>query len=46
MINTILIEVLAGMAQQERENIRKWQMEGVAAMPIENGERVSDCNNL
>ena len=41
MINTILIEVLASIAQQERENIRKRQIEGVAAMPIINGKRVS-----
>ncbi len=31
MINNILIEVLSSMAEQERENIRKRQEEGIRA---------------
>lgn len=31
MVNNILIEVLGSMAEQERENIRKRQAEGIAA---------------
>ena len=42
MVNNILIEVLGAFAEQERENIRKRQEEGIAAMPVdENGRRVS-----
>ena len=42
MVNNILIEVLGAFAEQERENIRKRQAEGIAAMPVdENGKRVS-----
>lgn len=33
MVNNILIEVLGAFAEQERENIRKRQAEGIAAMP-------------
>lgn len=42
MINNILIEVLATMAEAERTKLRKRQAEGIALMPIdENGKRVS-----
>ena len=41
MVNNILIEVLGAFAEQERENIRKRQAEGIAAMPVdENGRKV------
>ena len=42
MVNNILIEVLGAFAEQERENIRKRQEEGIAAMPVdEKGRRIS-----
>ena len=42
MVNNILIEVLGAFAEQERENIRKRQAEGIAAMPLdESGRKVS-----
>lgn len=42
MVNNILIEVLGSFAEQERENIRKRQEEGIAAMPLDSkGRRVS-----
>jgi DNA invertase Pin-like site-specific DNA recombinase len=42
MVNNILIEVLGAFAEQERENIRKRQKEGIAAMPVdENGRKIS-----
>lgn len=42
MVNNILIEVLGSFAEQERENIRKRQAEGIAAMPVdESGRRIS-----
>ena len=42
MVNNILIEVLGSFAEQERENIRKRQAEGIAAMPVdEHGRKVS-----
>ena len=42
MVNNILIEVLGAFAEQERENIRKRQREGIDAMPVDaNGKRVS-----
>lgn len=42
MVNNILIEVLGAFAEQERENIRKRQEEGIAAMPVdEDGYKVS-----
>ena len=42
MVNNILIEVLGAFAEQERENIRKRQREGIDAMPVDkNGRRVS-----
>ena len=42
MVNNILIEVLGAFAEQERENIRKRQREGIDAMPVdERGRKVS-----
>lgn len=42
MVNNILIEVLGAFAEQERENIRKRQAEGIASMPVdEKGRRIS-----
>lgn len=42
MVNNILIEVLGSFAEQERENIRKRQAEGIAAMPVDkNGKKIS-----
>lgn len=42
MVNNILIEVLGAFAEQERQNIRKRQAEGIAAMPVdEAGRKVS-----
>ena len=42
MVNNILIEVLGAFAEQERENIRKRQAEGIAAMPVdEKGRKIS-----
>lgn len=42
MVNNILIEVLGAMAEQEREETRKSQAEGIAAMPVDaKGRRVS-----
>ena len=35
MVNNILIEVMGAFAEQERENIRKRQEEGIAAMPTD-----------
>lgn len=41
MVNNILIEVLASYSEQERIEIRERQREGLDAMPIVNGKRVS-----
>jgi DNA invertase Pin-like site-specific DNA recombinase len=41
MVNNILIEVMGAMAEQEREKIERRRDEGIAAMPIVNGKRVS-----
>ena len=41
MVNSILIEVMGAMAEQEREKIEKRREEGIAAMPVVNGKRVS-----
>lgn len=41
MVNNILIEVLGAMAEQEREKTLKRQREGIDAMPIVDGKRVS-----
>lgn len=41
MVDNVVIEVLASIAQQEREKIRRRQTEGIKAMPIVDGRRVS-----
>lgn len=41
MVNNILIEVLGAVAEQERKKILERQKEGIAAMPIVDGKRVS-----
>lgn len=41
MVNNILIEVLAAMAEQEREANRQRQLEGMEAMPVIDGRKVS-----
>ncbi len=41
MVNNILIEVMGTIAQQEREKTKRRQAEGIAAMPIVDGKRVS-----
>lgn len=41
MVNNILIEVLGAVAEQERSKTKQRQVEGIAAMPIVNGKRVS-----
>lgn len=41
MVTNILIEVVASIAEQERETTLKRIHEGIAAMPVENGKRIS-----
>ena len=41
MINNILIEVMGAIAENEREKILERQKEGIAAMPIVEGKRIS-----
>ena len=41
MVNNVLIEVLGAVAEQEREKILERQKEGIAAMPIVDGKRIS-----
>ena len=41
MVNNILIEVLGAVAEQEREKTLRRQAEGIAAMPVVNGRKVS-----
>ena len=41
MVNNILIEVLGTIAEQEWKKIKKRREEGIAAMPIVDGRRVS-----
>lgn len=41
MVNNILIEVLGSIAEQERVKNRQRQREGIDAMPVVNGRRVS-----
>ena len=42
LISDIVVKLLSYVAQTERENIRKRQAEGIAAMPVdENGRKVS-----
>ncbi len=41
MVNSILIEVLSVMAEQEKEKINRRIKEGIAAMPVVDGKKVS-----
>ena len=42
LISDIVVKLLSYVAETERENIRKRQAEGIAAMPVdENGKRIS-----
>ena len=41
MVNNVLIEVLSAIAEQERLKIQKRREEGIAAMPVVDGKRVS-----
>lgn len=41
MLNNIMIEVLSSFDEQERERIRTRQREGIDAMPVVEGKRVS-----
>lgn len=41
MVNNILIEVIASVAEEERNKIRKRQEEGIAAMPVVDGKKYS-----
>lgn len=41
MVNNIILEVLATMAEQERRKILDRQREGIAAMPIVDGKKIS-----
>lgn len=42
LISDIVVKLLSYVAQTERENIRKRQAEGIAAMPVdENGKKIS-----
>lgn len=41
MVNNILIEVLGAVAEQERKKTKQRQAEGIAAMPVVDGRRVS-----
>ena len=41
MVNNILIEVLGSIAEQEWNKITKRREEGIAAMPVVNGRKVS-----
>lgn len=41
MVNNILIEVLGAVAEQERKKTKQRQAEGIAAMPVVDGRKVS-----
>ena len=41
MVNSILIEVYSAMAEQEKEKINRRIKEGIAAMPVVDGKKVS-----
>lgn len=42
MVNNILIEVLSSIADNERKTIKQRQAEGIAAMKVVNGKKVSN----
>ncbi len=41
LISDIVVKLLSYVAEKERESIRERQTEGIAAMPVVNGKRVS-----
>lgn len=41
LISDIVVKLLSYVAEQERENIKARQKEGIAAMPVVNGRKVS-----
>ena len=41
MVNNILIEVLSAMAEQEKDKINRRIKEGISAMPVVDGKKVS-----
>ena len=41
LISDIVVKLLSYVAETERQNIRKRQAEGIAAMPVVNGRKVS-----
>lgn len=41
LISDIVVKLLSYVAEQERENIKARQAEGIAAMPVVNGKKVS-----
>lgn len=41
LISDIVVKLLSYVAEQERENIKSRQAEGIAAMPVVNGRKVS-----
>jgi DNA invertase Pin-like site-specific DNA recombinase len=41
MVNNILLEVLSSMAEHERDEIKARQADGIAAMPVVEGRRIS-----
>ena len=41
MVNNVMIEVLASVAQREREKTLQRQREGIDAMPVVNGKKIS-----
>lgn len=41
LISDIVVKLLSYVAETERQNIRKRQAEGIAAMPVVNGKRIS-----
>ena len=41
LISDIVVKLLSYVAEQERENIKARQAEGIAAMPVVNGRKVS-----
>lgn len=41
MVNNVLIEVMGAIAEEERKKILERQKEGIAAMPVVNGKRIS-----
>lgn len=45
MVNNIMVEVLASLAENERNKIRERQREGIDCMPIVNGKRTSSKTN-